>query len=90
MTNVFIYLHPTNLFIKFTSTKVIALFKLNTLLLVSFINLCVYAQQTPTYVVTIPLRDGKLLAAEIYVSTAGTSCPTVLLFIFHQYCPKRF
>lgn len=37
------------------------------------------AQMTPTYVVNIPMRDNKFLAADVYVPTACNSCPTILI-----------
>lgn len=37
------------------------------------------AQLTPTYVVDIPMRDGKTLAADVYVPDACTGCPTILI-----------
>lgn len=44
-----------------------------------FIQLDVSAQMTPTYVVSIPMRDGKSLAADVYVPSACSSCPTILI-----------
>ncbi|MBK8968529.1 MAG: CocE/NonD family hydrolase [Lewinellaceae bacterium] len=37
------------------------------------------AQLTPTYIVDIPMRDGKTLAADVYVPDACTGCPTILI-----------
>jgi uncharacterized protein len=38
------------------------------------------AQMTPTYEVDIPMRDGKTLAADVYVPNACTTgCPTILI-----------
>jgi predicted acyl esterase len=34
---------------------------------------------TPTYVVSIPMRDGKSLAADVYVPASCDSCPTILI-----------
>ncbi len=39
----------------------------------------IYAQMTPTYIVSIPMRDSKNLAADVYVPTGCTSCPTILI-----------
>ena len=38
-----------------------------------------YAQLTPTYVLDIPMRDGKSLAADVYVPNNCTECPTILI-----------
>ncbi len=37
------------------------------------------AQLTPTYIVDIPMRDGKTLAADVYVPDACNACPTILI-----------
>jgi uncharacterized protein len=38
------------------------------------------AQLIPTYVVNIPMRDGKFLAADVYVpATCNSGCPTILI-----------
>lgn len=37
------------------------------------------AQMTPTQVVQIPMRDGKFLAADVYVPSGCSSCPTILI-----------
>jgi uncharacterized protein len=37
------------------------------------------AQMTPTYVVSVPMRDGKSLAADVYVPASCDSCPTILI-----------
>lgn len=34
---------------------------------------------TPTYVVTIPMRDGKFLAADVYIPIGVTTCQTILI-----------
>jgi predicted acyl esterase len=39
----------------------------------------VSAQMTPTYVVNIPMRDSKTLAADVYVPASCNSCPTILI-----------
>lgn len=38
-----------------------------------------YAQLVPTYIVNIPMRDGKALAADVYVPNNCTNCPTILI-----------
>lgn len=38
-----------------------------------------YAQMTPTQQVSIPMRDGKSLAADIYIPAGCTSCPSILI-----------
>ena len=45
------------------------------------ICLCIgsHAQMIPTFQENIPMRDGKTLAADVYVPTACTSCPTILI-----------
>jgi len=48
------------------------------LLLLSIATIA-HAQLTPTYVVNIPMRDGKALAADVYVPNACTECPTILI-----------
>jgi len=45
----------------------------------SFLCLEISAQMTPTYVVNIPMRDSKTLAADVYVPAACDSCPTILI-----------
>ena len=44
-----------------------------------FISITAFAQMTPTYEVSIPTRDNKFLAADVYVPDACTSCPTILV-----------
>jgi len=39
----------------------------------------IYGQMTPTYVVSIPMRDGKFLAADVYVPTGSTPFSTILI-----------
>jgi len=46
---------------------------------ICFSNDFTIAQMTPTYVVSIPMRDGKFLAADVYVPSGNTSFPTVLI-----------
>ncbi|REJ84489.1 MAG: CocE/NonD family hydrolase [Bacteroidetes bacterium] len=38
-----------------------------------------FAQLNPTQIVSIPMRDGKFLAADVYIPAACTSCPTILI-----------
>lgn len=42
-------------------------------------NISARAQLIPTYVVSIPMRDGKFIAADVYVPESCTSCPTILI-----------
>jgi uncharacterized protein len=44
-----------------------------------FFVIGVFGQMTPTYEVNIPLRDGKFLAADVYVPAGCVSCPTILI-----------
>lgn len=44
-----------------------------------FVITSVSAQMTPTYVVDIPMRDSKFLAADVYVPASCNSCPTILI-----------
>jgi predicted acyl esterase len=46
---------------------------------ICFTNDFNYAQMTPTYVVSIPMRDGKFLAADVYVPSGCSNCPTILI-----------
>jgi predicted acyl esterase len=39
----------------------------------------VSAQMTPTFTASIPMRDGKSLAADVYVPVSCDSCPTILI-----------
>ena len=39
----------------------------------------IIAQMTPTYVVSIPMRDGKFLAADVYVPSGGSTFSTILI-----------
>lgn len=48
-------------------------------LLVFFICTPLFAQMTPTSVESIPMRDGKFLAADVYIPSSCTSCPTILI-----------
>jgi uncharacterized protein len=43
------------------------------------ISISARSQLIPTYVVSIPMRDGKFLAADVYVPESCTSCPTILI-----------
>jgi predicted acyl esterase len=55
---------------------------MKTLLLLMFVAIFAsssFAQMTPTQVVQIPMRDGKFLAADVYVPSGCTSCPTILI-----------
>lgn len=38
-----------------------------------------HAQMTPTYEINIPMRDGKFLAADVYVPTGATTYQTILI-----------
>jgi predicted acyl esterase len=49
------------------------------LILITFISPVSNAQLTPTETVAIPMRDGKNLAADIYIPTSCASCPTILI-----------
>jgi uncharacterized protein len=49
------------------------------LLLMCVITMSTFAQMTPSQVVQIPMRDGKFLAADVYVPSTCTSCPTILI-----------
>ena len=42
-------------------------------------SLLVFSQMTPTYEVSIEMRDQQNLAADVYVPSACTSCPTILI-----------
>ncbi|MBK6932973.1 MAG: CocE/NonD family hydrolase [Saprospirales bacterium] len=42
-------------------------------------SVALHAQLTPTYTVNIPARDGKTLAADVYVPSGCMSCPTILI-----------
>jgi len=55
---------------------------MKTLLLTLFVAIFAslsFGQMTPTQVVQIPMRDGKFLAADVYVPSGCTSCPTILI-----------
>lgn len=39
----------------------------------------IHAQMTPTYVVNIPMRDGKFLAADVYIPAGAVTCQTILI-----------
>ena len=49
--------------------------------LLFFIFFCfkVFSQLTPTYIVNIPMRDGKNLSADVYVPTGATTFSTILI-----------
>lgn len=51
---------------------------INTLLFLIF-GCFVFGQMTPTQVTQIPMRDGKFLAADVYVPSNCTDCPTILI-----------
>lgn len=48
------------------------------LILIGFVSTA-FGQMTPTATVNIPMRDGKSLAADIYIPTTCSSCPTILI-----------
>lgn len=45
----------------------------------TFVSSIAIAQLSPTETVAIPMRDGKTLAADVYVPASCSSCPTVLI-----------
>jgi len=47
--------------------------------LISSLFFFLQAQIVPTYILDIPLRDGKVLAADVYVPVACNSCPVILI-----------
>lgn len=50
------------------------------LLVLCFIGWNTFSQlMTPTQVVSIPMRDGKSLAADVYIPSGCTDCPTILI-----------
>jgi predicted acyl esterase len=49
------------------------------LLFYLFFSLKVFSQMTPTYVVSIPMRDGKNLSADVYVPTGASTFSTILI-----------
>ena len=49
------------------------------LLFIIFIGFRVFSQMTPTYIVNIPMRDGKNLSADVYVPTGASTFSTILI-----------
>jgi predicted acyl esterase len=49
------------------------------LLLFIFLGFKVFSQMTPTYVVSIPMRDGKNLSADVYVPTGASTFSSILI-----------
>ena len=49
------------------------------LLFYLFFSLKVFSQMTPTYIVNIPMRDGKILSADVYVPTGASTFSTILI-----------
>ncbi len=49
------------------------------LLFFLFFSLKVLSQMTPTYIVNIPMRDGKNLSADVYVPSGASTFSTILI-----------
>ena len=49
------------------------------LLFIIFIGFRVFSQMTPTYIVNIPMRDGKNLSADVYVPSGTSTFSTILI-----------
>jgi len=49
------------------------------LLLFIFLGCRVFSQMTPTYIVSIPMRDGKNLSADVYVPSGTSTFSTILI-----------
>lgn len=49
------------------------------LLFLLFFSLKVFSQMTPTYIVNIPMRDGKNLSADVYVPSGASTFSTILI-----------